>query len=196
MGRVKIGLDLDGVVYNWDAQVAKMVRERFGTELDISSYWDHKRDVLPREQWRWLWQPKQMEAMFYQGAAYPGALQGAAALYELGALDILTSGPAASYGPKKRWLADREVQFLGFVLDKQGWEKSSQGCDLYIDDAPHAAADIELNTSATIILVDRPWNQHVPTSDRVLRARGWKQVVRLAEAFVEGEKEEDDEEDA
>jgi uncharacterized HAD superfamily protein len=181
----RIGLDMDGCLYNWDAAIRALIVERFGIEVPVSTTWDFIKEYAGAEAWRWVWKPKQVVRMFSEGRAYPGAAEGAAALRAMtDQLFVISSGPSESTDPKTAWLEKQGIEYDRLIRLDFGVPKTAIPCDLYVDDGPHVAEQVVRakfkQWEPRLILVDRPWNQDVEDHPRMHRARGWEEVVRVA----------------
>lgn len=179
----RIGLDMDGVLYNWERAVRNLVMERTGQEVPLSTSWDFLKQTIGPETWRWVWKPEQVVRMFSEGRAYPGAVAGALALRGLAdQLYILTSGPFVSTSAKVGWLEKVGIRYNRFVRLEMGTPKTVVPCDLYVDDGPHVAEQVvRARFDTRLILVDRTYNREVEDHPRITRARGWAEVVRSAQ---------------
>lgn len=179
----RVALDMDGVLYDWDAQVRRMLRERFGTVVGVSRSWDHVKDAVPAEEWRWLWQDEQVRRMFSEGYAYAGALEMADRLFDIADhLAIVTSGPDLAGPVKKAWLDEAGVFRDDFILVPRNSSKLGARADLYIDDSPLVAQEVvDGDPDAIVLLVCRPWNRDLARHPRIVRVYSWEDALLEAQ---------------
>lgn len=183
--RYRIGLDLDGVIYRWEEQARKLIAREFGLTMPVSTEWDSIPKTLGRDPWKWLWKTGVHE-VFSGGRPYPGAIEGAKRLSELGHVTILTKGPKGCGTDKIEWLDRKGVPYDEFVLVDSSSNKSAAlpSEDVYIDDSSKNIVDL-LSTHADLVLVDRPWNRGDKAPDVPhYRARGWREIVEIVETLV------------
>lgn len=185
-----IGLDLDGVCYHFDRTARYMLRRRISDRCDPvpielyepSKYWDALKDVVPKEDWKWLWSDGVKQGLFRYGHVVGGSIEGVQALNDLGDVIAVTSRPKEAVHDTLVWLSTMfdKAPLSGIVIQSFGQKKSevSPAPDVYVDDAPHNADDILANTSSSVILYSAPHNQDYHRgTPRVIRARGWDEVV-------------------
>lgn len=162
---MRIGIDIDGVLYPWtDAANAALV-ERFGIE-DPGPHlgWDWLKEQITGEQWRWLWTPEGQEASFDRiHSTFPDVVEAFGAILASGHEchfvthrdPVLTSG----------WTADflahhfRGYRWAGLhVLGNSYPKHSLMEWDVFIDDKPETVKDFLLYTRAQVFSPVRPWN--------------------------------------
>lgn len=195
-----LGLDLDGVVFNYE----KATRERFAALLGVAP------ETLPRpKHWSLVesgW-PLRDEAhfaelhtscvrsgMFADMPLIEGASESLWKLSDAGVyIRIVThrlgfpGNHAIAAGDTVRGLERRMVgadgEFgkrlipysdLTFVADKP-----AVGADVYLDDAPHNIVALRAAGRHAIVF-DQPYNQHVPGP----RAKNWAEVAELIEEYA------------
>lgn len=177
MSRPRIGLDIDGVVYKWSDTVRYLVQTHHGIDVGESTYWDYLKDVLPPHVWRWLWREGIELGLFRYGHLYRGAIEGVRELAAIGKVEAVTHRPEAAVEDTLRFLSYIELPLSGVHILTEQQPKSSVGCDVYIDDAPHVAREV-VGAGKRLVLVDQPWNADAfgsipPHPTRAMRAFGW-----------------------
>lgn len=194
-----IGLDLDGVCYDFERTARWMIRRKRENEgrtippelLVPMSYWNSVPELCP-EDWKWLFSEGIHEGLFRYGHVVGGSIDGARALSELGDVVIITARPEEAVHDTIVWLGTMfdKVRLAGIHILSYDQKKSAVRPlpDIYIDDASHNIDDIALHTPSNVraILYDQPWNQDAVTEGRVARARGWREVVQLVRGAKEG----------
>ena len=176
---LRIGIDLDGVVADFNRGWTSAWNRQRGTDLtvaDVDSW-----DVLPtltglpsmREFWRWASDLGEGRSLFRDLPTFDGAVEAVEALVDAGHHTVvLTAKPGWAVHDTFAWLS--EVRFPTcevHILD----DKFRVPCDVYVDDAPHVLRDyVRHRPEATILRFVRPWNSHVPGTHPV---RGWDDVL-------------------
>lgn len=190
-----IGLDLDGVCYQFDSTARYMLRQRIIARGDLvpdglyepSRHWDWISEQVSPADWKWLWTDGVREGLFRYGHAVRGSIEGVQALTRLGDVITITHRPAEAVRDTLAWVTlmfDR-APMAGLVIQSNGQKKSEviPTPDVYIDDAAHNADDVLDNTDSDIVLLNQPWNQGYyggPSrlrSSRLFRAANWDSVV-------------------
>jgi 5'(3')-deoxyribonucleotidase len=199
---MRIGLDLDGVCYQWSATAQYMLRERMlarGETPPVElfqepEYWDWIEDYTSPEDWSWLWSGAIEEGLYRYGHVVKGAIEGAQAISKLGETTVITARPKAAVHDTMAWLElmFNRVPLAGVVIQSDGQKKSEvPGIDVYIDDAKHNLEELLDNTEAAVIQFVQPWNEDFEPRDtfsatRLFRAYNWREVVTQIEWLKEG----------
>jgi uncharacterized HAD superfamily protein len=191
-----IGLDLDGVCYDFDSIARYMLREWIlsqGREvperlLYPSTHWDSIRECVTEDDWYWLWTSGVAAGLFRYGNVVSGAVAGAQELAQLGQVVAITVRPVEAVHDTIVWLATMldKAPLSGVLIHSHGQAKSQvvPTPSVYVDDAVHNALDVIENTDAPVILFDQPWN-HGFEHNRVYRAHGWRDVVEAVTIISE-----------
>lgn len=190
---MRIGLDLDGVCYQFDSIARYMARRHMEEQGLIpppalyapSKNWGWIKACVPKETWRWLWTDAVHHGLFRYGHVVEGAIKGAQELTELGTVVAITARPQDAVHDTLAWLTlmfDRSP-LAGIVIQSDGQKKSgvSPRPDVYIDDGPHNFDDLLYNTSSYVVQYVQPWNADYKTSiehaHRLIPATNWREVV-------------------
>ena len=175
---LRIGIDLDGVVADFNRGWTSAWNEQQGTDIRVEDVdgWD----VLPsltglpsmREFWRWASDLGEGRSLFRDLPTFDGAVDAVRELARAGHHPVvLTAKPRWAIHDTLAWLA--EVRFPSsevHILD----DKWTVECDVYIDDAPHVLRDYATHRPmATILRYVRPWNHPVEGAHDV---HGWDEV--------------------
>jgi len=183
---VRIGLDVDGVLYSWESYARKILGYEFGLDLPESTEWDSIQKATTPEQWNWLWTTgvRGQPALFMDGDEYSGSAEASMELSDIGDVVIITSIPRVAIRDRIFWLSHTGIMFDEFRTVGSLSEKSKivPLCDVYIDDSSEVATDIMNNTSAAMILWNRPWNMGVnaPKNAReYYRVDNWKSLIDI-----------------
>ncbi len=183
---LRIGIDLDGVVADFNRGWITAWNARHGTDLDVSQVdgWD----CLPRltglasmdEFWDWARDLGEGRSLFRDLRPFDGAIESIRALEAAGHDPVvITAKPRWAVPDTFGWLSDvgfptREVH----VTD----DKWHVDCDVYIDDAPHVLASyVQHRPEALILRFVRGWNVPVTGTTNV---ESWDAILREVEALV------------
>jgi len=180
---VRIGLDIDGVMYKWDKTARYMLREVLPdspykeTLKQEAQHWDWIKDNVSPEHWDWLWTEGVRLGLFRYGHLYSGTIQAVRKLATLGEVVLITHRPKQAVNDTLDWLAFQQLPISGVHL-LTNMEPKSQvqpECDVYLDDKAENVLDLAKNTSGEAYLMRRPWNMTLlPTAPSVVT---WDQFV-------------------
>lgn len=191
---MRIGLDIDGVMYKWDKTARYMLREvlpnspyKYGKYGDWnldqeSTSWNSIQNRVLKEHWDWLWTEGVRLGLFRYGHLYPGTIQAVRELATLGEVVAITHRPKQAVNDTLDWLSFQRLPLSGVHLLSNGESKSGVECDVYLDDKTENVVDLFENTDAMVALMRRPWNENFGT----IRTKGRGiQVVHDWPEFVE-----------
>lgn len=178
---MRLGIDLDGVVADFNSGWIRRYNRQYGVELaeDAVQAWDaipsltHFDDM--GEFWKWA-QDHDGHSLFRHLDTYPGAVE---ALWELTRkrqqVVIITTKPFWAIHDTFAWLAQHRIPTREVHIVEDKWKVS---CDVYLDDGPHVIASLVKNRpEATVCRYVRPWNQPVPGAVDVANFEEFMAVV-------------------
>ena len=184
---LRIGIDLDGVVADFNRGWTSAWNEQRGTDIGVEDVDDW--DVLPtltglssmREFWRWASDLGEGRSLFRDLPTFDGAVDAVRELARAGHHPVvLTTKPHWAVHDTLSWLADVRFPTTEVHILEDKW---TVDCDVYIDDAPHILRGyVQHRPEATLLRYVRPWNHPVEGTHDV---RGWDDVfahVDLASA--------------
>lgn len=191
MGRIRIGVDIDGVMYQWSKTARYMLREilpgspykKDGAMGQESLHWDYIQSNVTPQHWTWLWTEGVRLGLFRHGHLYPGTIKAIRQLAMLGDVVAITHRPKQAVHDTLAWLAYQNLPLAGLHILTNMEPKSTvkPECHVYIDDKVDNCIDLFENTGAKLVaLMDRPWNQDCP-DPAVARVQGWQRFVDLVE---------------
>jgi hypothetical protein len=165
---VRLGIDIDGVMYKWDKTARYMLRDVLpGSPYrevlqQESSSWDWIKEQVSPEHWRWLWTEGVRLGLFRYGHLYPGTIQAMRLLVKQGhEVVLITHRPQSAVPDTFAWLSWLNLPLAGLHLLTNAEPKSlvHPQCDVYLDDKPDNIEDLHLRTGArAVCLMRRPWN--------------------------------------
>lgn len=188
-GRMRIGVDLDGVAYQWSKTARYMLREilpnspytkdgPLGTE---STHWDYISENVSRKHLNWLWKEGVELGLFRHGNMYTGTIKYVRLLAEMGDVIAITHRPQAAVHDTLAWLAYQKLPLSGVHILSGMQPKSTvmPRCNIYIDDKVENCNELVEETDGSVYLMDREWNQDgapkvQPIDPSVTRVFGWR----------------------
>lgn len=163
---MRLGIDLDGVVADFNAGWIRLHRDEFGSDLhpEMVRTWDGLHELAGFGDmgafWRWARGNDDRPSIFRHLDPYPGAIETLRDLDRAGHhVVIVTTKPRWARVDTLRWLADHDVPTAEVHMTAT---KHRVACDVYLDDAPHVLRELVRHRPAsTICRFARPWNEHV-----------------------------------
>lgn len=176
---MRLGIDLDGVVADFNAGWMKLHADEFGTELqpEMVVTWDglHQLGGFAdmRAFWAWAKGSDDRASIFRHLEPYPSAIESLRLLRKRKhAIVIVTTKPAWARVDTFRWLADHDLPTNEVHLTDRKYEVD---CDVYLDDAPHVLEQlVERRPDRLICRFVRPWNRPV---EGTVDIQSWDQFV-------------------
>lgn len=188
ISRPRWGIDLDGVVYRFDATARFLLKWHFGIDVPVPNRWDGVKEAAGREAWRWLWNNGiKHHGLFRHGHLYKGSVEALKELARLGDVVIVTSRPNLAKLDTMDFLRYHQIPLseLNFVA-----QKSQIPCDIYYDDSPEVVDDLLRNTESLVCLQARPWNGgYKPPkghAERYCLVGGWPGFVGVVDRWLNG----------
>ncbi len=160
---LRLGIDLDGVVADFNAGWISRYNGDFGAELlpEHVDIWDaptlltHFTDM--GEFWSWARTSGDGSSIFRILEPYHGAIESLGRLAKGHRVVIVTTKPHFAVHDTYEWLAQHRVPTTEVhIVD----DKTTVVCDVYLDDADHnLVALTRAHPEATVCRYVRPWNQ-------------------------------------
>ena len=193
---MRIGLDIDGVIYKWDKTARYMLREVLpGSPYNVpwlkewdqdptwdlhqeSTRWDCIKENIHPEHWKWLWTEGVRLGLFRYGHLYPGSIQAVRELATIGEVVLITHRPKQAVEDTLAWLSYQNLPIMGVHLLTNEENKGlvRPGVDVFLDDKPQNILDMRAGNPKTFTyLMRRPWNEGVAVpGDEV---RSWSEFI-------------------
>lgn len=185
MRTLRLGIDLDGVVADFNAGWTTRYNDAFGTSLkpDDILQWEgllgftHFADM--EEFWAWAREPA--PSVFRHLPPIDGALETLRDLAERHWLVIVSSKFDWAIPDTLEWLAEhrvpaREIHFV--------WDKTTVDCDVYLEDAPHnLEALCARRRASTVCRMVRAWNDPL---DGCVDVRDWDEFADVVTRLSDG----------
>jgi len=164
--RLRLGIDLDGVVADFNAGWIARYNDDFGASvpLDAVQVWDgiHKLTHFPDMAGFWEWaRGHGRGSIFRHLETYDDAVPTLERLDKAGHdIIIITTKPRWAVHDTFAWIADHRIPTREVHMT---WHKWRVPCDVYLDDAPHQVESIHrARPEALMCRFVRPWNEPVP----------------------------------
>lgn len=159
---LRLGIDLDGVVADFNAGWISRYNAEFGAALlpEHVDIWDapttltHFTDM--GDFWRWAATSGEGATIFRVLEPYHGAIDALDRLARRHRVVIITTKPSFAIHDTYEWLAEHRVPTREVHMVE---DKTQVGCDIYLDDADHNLVSLaSKRPSATVCRFVRPWN--------------------------------------
>lgn len=180
--RVRVGVDLDGVLYDWAGTTRFLLNHYLGYALppleDWCTSWDALKNAVQPEDWAWVWSEGIEKGLFRHGHVYTGSMMALEVLSAFADIVVITHRPLAAGGDTLRWLAHHQVPLTELHLLVRQEPKSGVVCDVYVDDGAHNVRDLAAaHPAARVLLWRRPWNAHEAVPSTVYVVSDWAEVI-------------------
>lgn len=162
---MRLGIDLDGVVADFNGGWTRLYNLQYGTDLTAESVtrWNHIPDLTHfrhmGEFWRWA-ADLDGASLFRHLDTFPGALEALDALAEDHDIVVVTTKPDFAVEDTYEWIAEKGIPTAEIHITEDKWEVD---CDVFLDDGPHVLPGLVSGRPRSVVCrYVRPWNQHVP----------------------------------
>ncbi len=175
--KIKIGLDLDGVVCDFFGRFIEEVNNTYGTHFTKADWTDYyfSNSGLPRDHMKRMFR----DSMKYLDELEPmeGALEGISKLNEDHTIHIVTHRFLEGRLNTLKWLDNNKVEFdtLSFTPNK-GSLAYRLGLDVVVEDTPEMAIDIANNGVKTLLYANLYNHIEHPLISRV---NTWKDITQI-----------------
>lgn len=161
--RLRLGIDLDGVVADFNNGWMERYNREFGAELHHSlvTSWDGMVGLthFPSMDEFWEWAQLGGRSIFRDLPVFPGAVETMTRLATRHRIVIISSKFDWAIPDTLAWVSEhrlpaREIHFV--------WDKTAVPCDVYLEDAPHnLEALVSAHPDALVCRMVRSWNAPV-----------------------------------
>jgi len=179
---MRLGIDLDGVVADFNDGWMRAYNAEFGADLttDQVQTWHAALGLTHFEDlsgfWRWA-RGGEGPSVFRSFQTYPGAVEALETLAEDHDIVILTVKPDWAVHDTFAWIAEHRIPTREIHLRDDKWRVP---CDVYLDDSPFQLPDlVRHRPEALVCRYVRPWNEPVAG---VRDVNGWDDFVALVRA--------------
>ena len=161
---MRLGIDLDGVVANFNAGWMARYNAAYGTELrpEMVKQWNGMlgltRFDTMQEFWGWA-EGGDGPSIFRDLPTFPDAVPALQRLAQRHTIVIVTTKPRWAVHDTFAWISQVNLPTREVHMISRKWEVE---CDVYLDDAPHLLPRlVSYRPEATVVRFARPWNEEV-----------------------------------
>lgn len=161
--KLRLGIDLDGVVADFNRGWIELYNAEFGADLAPEQVvsWGGPAELTHfgsmREFWRWARRADGGSSIFRHLPLYPDARESLSRLAADHEIVVLTAKPWYAVHDTYAWISDQELPTTEVHIVS---DKSSVPCDVYIDDADHNLRElVDRRPDSVVCRFERPWNQ-------------------------------------
>jgi uncharacterized HAD superfamily protein len=180
--KLRIAVDLDGVLADTIVTVCRILNEKRRMPLSVESFnqwnaWeiagisrDEFFNVLDEAWFSWKEVPP----------TEGNLAEKVDRIREFGLVDIVTGRSPGTVRPAKHWLEKAGIQYDSFVRSYNTTDGKAQlNYDVYVDDNAELMSMLAARPHATGILYLQPWNRNVATMPRIYIAQGWDEIPSI-----------------
>lgn len=178
---MRLGIDLDGVVANFNAGWIERYNAEFDTSLSTTDVttWGAMVELTDFATadafWEWA-RNGDGPGLFRHLPVYPDALPSLRRLSRNHAIVVITTKPTWAVPETFSWIGDRRIPTSEVHITGDKWRVD---CDVYLDDGPHNLRSLVVERpDRTVCRFVRPWNDPVPG---VVDVSGWDAFEALVE---------------
>jgi 5'(3')-deoxyribonucleotidase len=173
--KIRLGIDVDGVLRDFDTKVMSLIKELYPDKVtsDVTHGWDFPNVDMDIKELAKLWQETHCEEIYRDADLMPVVKEEFKLLKEWGRTQkpgyqyiCVTAQMPYNACHTHYWLGKHYFNFLEVHISNH---KHKIDIDYLIDDSPKnydkwvkAGRD-----ETTFILIDRPYNQHCPATNRI-----------------------------
>ena len=181
--KLRIAMDLDGVLADTVQSLCKILNSRHATEytpekFDRWNAWEvahiSREEFLRTLDEAWFnW--RQIPAMENDLESKVSRLT------KFGTIDIVTGRSEATVPCAQEWLQSQRIPYSNFVRTTSGSAKADLDYDIFIDDSDYLMSLVASRLFGFGILYTQPWNRSAKIMPRVFRANNWEEIPQLIE---------------
>lgn len=163
MRPLRVGVDLDGVGYDFAADAHRWFCDRLGSKRvpdrpvvswDFFAEWG----LTAAEFWEGIEEATRTSGLFNHFEPLPGYVEMIDSLRHAGHhVSVVTARPQWASDATTAWLERHSVVVDDIVLTS---DKVAAGCDIHIDDGPDQIEEMH-RSGRRVVVYDRPWNSHL-----------------------------------
>lgn len=160
---LRLGIDLDGVVCDFNAGWMELHKAEFGSDLvpEMVVTWDNLHELGGFKDmnafWRWAQGNEDRPSIFRHLQPFPNAVETLHTLRDAGhTIVIVTAKPRWAITDTLRWIADHDLPTEEIHIR---YRKHTVACDVYLDDSPLVLPELlRHRPDADVCRMIRPWN--------------------------------------
>jgi 5'(3')-deoxyribonucleotidase len=165
-GKLRVGVDLDGVVADFTGGWIGLYNAEFGTDIRPAQVttWDAPEELTHFRAmtgfWRWARTAGEGgRSLFADLRPYPGAVAGLQSLLDLAHVVIITTKPTWAIPDTLDWLARLQLPLREIHITS---DKPSVRCAVYVEDSPMQLASLRRRRPESVVCrYVQPWNRPI-----------------------------------
>ena len=175
---MRLGIDLDGIVTDFNQGWMDIYNREFGADLtpDLVDGWNAMYGLTGfsvQEFWRWA-RGGDRPTIFRHLPTYDGALETLQGLARAHDIVIITTKPRWAVSDTFAWIAENDVPTREVHMTSK---KYLVDCDVYLEDSPHQVTTLVKRRPDDIVCrFVRPWNDPI---DGAIDVGSWDDFVSL-----------------
>jgi uncharacterized HAD superfamily protein len=187
MARLRIGVDLDGVLAEPMTVWCELYNRRHGGSLSIE-------DIRAWEVWKVVKISREeffrtLDNAWLEWERIPATEEDVGQqvkhLREFGTVDVVTGRSLRTVGPAEKWLKAHSVLYDRFVRTESTLAKIHLDYNVFVDDSPRLMELIASKSLALGILYTRPWNRDAHMPSVIRRVTSWAEVPEVVRTAQE-----------
>lgn len=193
---MRVGLDLDGVIYHWTKSAISWLNYRTPPPFQLDEEWEPNDwyaiqthfETYDKKLWARMWD-EGVRDVFSNAKPFFGAKQFVETLLKDHDVRVITLRPEkVRYLTIVNWIADfggAAIPSFFFPSDRRITSKGELDCDVFIEDHPQAHF-LPLAWGTPVVLLSRAYNSHID-SPNVFRAGDYVEALNLIAKIERGE---------
>ncbi len=182
MTRLRLGIDLDGVVADFNGGWMARYNREFEAQLtpDLVQKWDGLAELTHFDHmaafWHWA-RNDEGPSIFRDLPLMDGAIEALDELAVKHEIVIITAKPRWAIHDTFAWLADNKIPTREVHITSKKWQVP---CDVYVEDSPAQLAHMVAERAESLVLrFVRAWNRPVPGAHDI---ESWPELTALLES--------------
>jgi uncharacterized HAD superfamily protein len=176
--RIKIGVDIDGVLANSGFTIIEKVNELHGLELSqdmIKDYWynneeiKHAKDLI-NQTWR----------NSHEGEILVGSpLISNAQLFNMlpGDVELITHRDKNNMVATYKWLYKHDLYNYNNLIFAVGPKSQYGPWDYFVEDCMDNVHDLQHHVTKNIFVINHPYNINIDAPDKAIRVDSWEEII-------------------
>lgn len=180
--RLKIGIDIDGVICDIMSSILPLIKTRYGTSLKKKDIYRHEiHEVLGVSERAFATDVFKDTVIKINHPAIKDAASYINRLYRKHTIVLVTSRPEIFNPITKKWLAKHKIKFHALINIHKHKYTVLDGFDFFIDDHLKEVIYASSVKNLNVLLFDQPWNRSFNSAGTFTRIKSWKKIYSLIE---------------